>query len=73
MKGDNDMNWLKKARLERQKADIDEEAKALSDFIGLSPMFDKLTPEIQEQLKERNDILWQYSEILQKSIASATE
>ena len=53
-----------------EKAELDTKAKALSDFIGLNPIFLKLDPEEQERMKVQNDIMWQYSEILGKRIAA---
>ncbi len=53
-----------------EKKELDEKAKRLSNFIGLSPMFLELDAEEQERLKEQNDIMWQYSEILGKRIAA---
>ena len=47
-----------------------EKAKALSNFIGTSQIFDTLDPAEQERLKEQNDVMWQYSEILGARIAA---
>ena len=51
-----------------EKAELDKKATALSNFIGLSPMFDKLDPAEQERMKVQNDLMWQYSEVLGKRI-----
>lgn len=51
-----------------EKTELDIKAKALSDFIGLSELFPKLDPLEQERLKEQNDIMWQYSEVLGERI-----
>jgi hypothetical protein len=51
-------------RVVDEKAELDKKAHALSQFIGLSPIFETLDPAEQERLKEQNDIMWQYSEIL---------
>ena len=51
-------------RVVDEKTELDKKANALSDFIGHSPIFEKLDPEEQERLKVQNDIMWQYSEVL---------
>ncbi len=53
-----------------EKKELDAKAKVLSAFIGTSQSFDDIDPEEQERLKEQNDIMWQYSEILGKRIAA---
>lgn len=57
-------------RVVDEKAALDEKATALSNFIGTSPIFETLDPAEQERLKEQNDVMWQYSEILGKRIAA---
>ena len=57
-------------RVIEEKAELDKKAHALSDFIGNSPVFDTLDPAEQERLKEQNDVMWQYSEILGARIAA---
>ena len=57
-------------RVMQEKADLDEKATALSAFIGHSPIFETLDPAEQERLKEQNDVMWQYSEILGVRIAA---
>ena len=51
-------------RVMDEKAELDKKATALSEFIGNSPIFQTLDPAEQERLKEQNDVMWQYSEIL---------
>lgn len=51
-----------------EKAVLDKKATALSDFIGNSHVFEMLDSAEQERLKEQNDVMWQYSEILGKRI-----
>lgn len=51
-------------RVVAEKEELDAKASALSDFIGNSPFFLKLDSDEQDRLKEQNDIMWQYSEIL---------
>lgn len=57
-------------RVVDEKAELDDKAKKLSAFIGESPIFPTLDPAEQERMKEQNDIMWQYSEILGKRIAA---
>ena len=57
-------------RVVDEKTELDKKATALSDLIGNSPIFETLDPDEQERLKEQNDIMWQYSEILGKRIAA---
>lgn len=53
-----------------EKAALDKNAKALSNFIGLNPVFETLDPAEQERMKVQNDLMWQYSEILGQRIAA---
>lgn len=57
-------------RVVDEKTELDTKAKALSEFIGNSPIFETLDPAEQERLKEQNDVMWQYSEILGARIAA---
>jgi hypothetical protein len=57
-------------RVVDEKSELDTKAKALSNFIGTSHIFETLDADEQELLKEQNDIMWQYSEILGKRIAA---
>lgn len=57
-------------RVVDEKNELDKKAKALSDFIGNSPVFETLDPEEQERMKVQNDIMWQYSEILGQRIVA---
>lgn len=57
-------------RVVDEKAELDKKATVLSDFIGTSPIFETLDPAEQERLKEQNDVMWQYSEILGQRIAA---
>jgi septum formation inhibitor MinC len=57
-------------RVVDEKTALDEKANALSAFIGHSPVFGTLEPAEQERMKEQNDIMWQYSEILGARIAA---
>lgn len=59
-------------RVVDEKAELDKKAGALSDFIGTSPIFETLDPAEQERMKEQNDVMWQYSEILGARIAAFT-
>lgn len=51
-------------RVVDEKGELDKKAKDLSEFIGNSQVFETLDNAEQERLKEQNDIMWQYSEIL---------
>ena len=53
-----------------EKDALDKKAKALSEFIGNNPIFETIDADEQERLKEQNDIMWQYSEILRLRIAA---
>lgn len=57
-------------RVVDEKKELDKKANALSQFIGRNHVFGKLDPAEQERLKEQNEIMWQYSEILGKRIAA---
>ena len=57
-------------RVVDEKAELDKKATALSQFIGHSDIFTKLDAAEQERLREQNDVMWQYSEILGKRIAA---
>ena len=51
-----------------ERDDLEEKAKALSDFIGNSPLFNEIVAAEQERLKVQNDIMWQYYEVLNERI-----
>lgn len=51
-------------RVVDEKAELDKKATALSAFIGNSPIFETLDAAEQERLREQNDVMWKYSEIL---------
>ena len=57
-------------RVVDEKNELDTKAKALSNFIGLNPVFADIDAEEQERLKEQCEIMWEYSEILGKRIAA---
>ncbi len=57
-------------RVVDEKTELDKRAHALSQFIGLSPVFETLDAAEQERLREQNDVMWQYSEILGARIAA---
>ena len=60
-------------RVVDEKNELDVKAKALSNFIGLNPVFADIDAEEQERLKEQCEIMWEYSEILEKRIAAFTK
>ena len=53
-----------------EKHELDKKAFALSEFIGSNPLFETLDAEEQERLREQNEVMWQYSEILGARIAA---
>lgn len=57
-------------RVVDEKTELDMKATALSQFIGHSPVFETLDTAEQERLKQQNDVMWQYSEILGERIAA---
>ena len=56
-------------RVVTEKNELDTKANALSEFIGNNPLFLTLDEEDQELMKEQNETMWEYSEILAKRIA----
>lgn len=57
-------------RVVKEKEELDVKAKALSTFIGTSQTFSDIGLEEQERLKEQNEIMRQYSELLAKRISA---
>lgn len=57
-------------RVVAEKEELDKKATALSQFIGHSDIFPTLNQAEQERLREQNDVMWQYSEILGARIAA---
>ena len=55
-----------------EKTELDKKATALSEFIVNNPIFCTINSEEQERLKEQNEVMWQYSEILGARIAAFT-
>lgn len=55
-------------RVVDEKTELDKKANALSNFIGNSPIFETLDAAEQERLKQQNDVMRQYSEILRARI-----
>ena len=62
------LDYQKRVVVEKQE--LDKKALELSNFIGLSPLFDDINDDEQERLKVQNDIMWQYSEILESRISA---
>ncbi len=56
-------------RVVTEKKELDIKAGALSDFIGNNTLFLNLDKQDQELMKEQNETMWEYSEILAKRIA----
>jgi hypothetical protein len=57
-------------RVVDEKTELDKKARALSQFIGHSDIFAALDSAEQERLREQNDVMWLYSEILGARIAA---
>lgn len=57
-------------RVVDEKAELDDKAKKLSDFIWDNDIFLAIDPAEQERLKEQIYIMWKYSEILGARIAA---
>lgn len=57
-------------RVVDEKTELDEKATALSNFINTNPTFETLDRAEQVRLKEQNDIMWRYSEILGERISA---
>ena len=57
-------------RVVDEKTELDKKATALRNFISISPIFRNLDAAEQERLKEQNDVMWRYSEILGARIAA---
>ena len=55
-------------RLITERDELENRANELTYFIGLSTLFDELSPSQQEILKEQNERLWQLYEVLNKRI-----
>lgn len=51
-------------RVVDEKTELDKKATALSQFIGNSDIFPTLDAAEQARLREQNEVMWQYSEIL---------
>lgn len=56
-------------RVVDEKNELYAKASTLSTFISINAQFDTLDPKQQELLKEQNDVMWQYYEILVKRIS----
>ena len=55
-------------RVVDEKTELDKKALALSQFIGLNPVFQTIDQQEQQRLRWQCEIMWQYSEILGKRI-----
>ena len=55
-------------RVVKEKRENDTKAKALSNFIGLSCVFETLDAAEQERIKVQCEIMWQLSEVLGERI-----
>ena len=57
-------------RVVDEHTELKSKAKLLSHFIGVNPIFETLDEKEQELLREQNDVMWLYVEILGKRIAA---
>ena len=57
-------------RVVSEKRELDDKAIALNNFIGFGEAFAALDPAEKERLREQNDVMWKYSEILGARIAA---
>ena len=57
-------------RVVDEHTELKSKAKLLSHFIGFNPIFETLDEKGQELLREQNDVMWLYVEILGKRIAA---
>lgn len=51
-----------------EKAELEKKAKALSEFIGTNPLFEKLDTIDQELMRAQCELMWQYFTVLEKRI-----
>lgn len=59
-------------RVVDEKNELDKKVTALNAFLGTSAIFTTLDAAEQERLREQNDVMWRYSEILGARIAAFT-
>jgi hypothetical protein len=55
-------------RLVREREELEIKAKALSNFIGESEIYARMSPEEQDLMIEQNELMWQYFEVVVKRI-----
>lgn len=55
-------------RVSDEKAELEKKAKALSEFIGTNPLFEKLDSTDKELMRSQCEVMWEYIEILAKRI-----
>lgn len=58
-----------KALAIKERDDLEKRAQDMNNFIGYNPVFNTIDPAEQERMKEQNDIMWMYFEILSNRIA----
>lgn len=57
-------------RVVDEHTELKSKAKLLSHFIGFNQIFETLDEKEQELLREQNDVMWLYVEILGKRITA---
>jgi hypothetical protein len=55
-------------RLVREREELEIKAKALSEFIGESEIYARMSPEEQDLMLKQNELMWQYFEVVVKRI-----
>lgn len=55
-------------RVVDEKTELDEKLVKLSDFLATNPLFNDLDPAEQDRLKRQNDIMLEYSQVLEERI-----
>lgn len=60
-------------RVVQEREDLHVKVKALNDFVAYSNKFLGLPHEEQELLREQNEVMWEYWEILGKRIDLFTQ
>ncbi len=57
------------SKIEKERNDLFSMVSRLTFFISHSPIFDNLSNDMKELMKEQNEVMWEYWEILGKCLA----
>jgi len=60
-------------RVVKEQEDLHVKVQALNEFVAYSDKFQELPPVEQELLKQQNEVMWEYWEILGKRIDLFTQ